>query len=332
MCLMSLYQDKACFSFLVENLDLFPAEIKDNLVADYISALSQKRSLQSLLNGSLPDSLKKNVSKKTIWFFWLQGLENAPEVVQISYKSWVAMNPDYDVIFLDASNIHTYFPYWDSFSISNLHLKIAHKSDFLRTFLIHYYGGIWVDATTFCFKSLASWLPNVLENNPLFFPKQPKKCKDRLIKNWLIAGTKDNIFTKLLLNKLFAYIFLYRKSPTKMLHAYAYMPKCKSQDIDLTPDYFTKSCLERFDSEGFFPYYFYHYIYNDIVSESEKGSSIKKISSFISRYPNITPGNKQASLSESVFVTKQSYRQKHLDSNEYKERKSLILGLINSSY
>ena len=41
-----------------------------------------------------------------------------------------------------------------------------------------------------------------------------------------------------------------------MLYAYAYMPKCKSQDIDLTPDYFTKSCLERFDSEGFFPYYF----------------------------------------------------------------------------
>ena len=329
MYLDSLHKDKACFSFLIENLDLLAAEIKDIFLADYISALSQKRALQSVLNGSPLDSHKQDISDKTIWFFWLQGLENAPEVVQISYRSWVAMNPEYNVVFLDASNIHIYFPYWDAFSISNLHLKIAHKSDFLRTFLIHYYGGIWVDATTFCFKPLVSWLPNVLENNPLFFPKQPKKCQDRLIKNWLIAGIKDNPFTKLLLDKLFAYIFQYRNRPVKMLHAYAYMPKCKTQDIDLDPNYFTRSCLERFDCEGFFPYYFYHYIYNDIVSESKKGSSVKKISNFIAKHPNITPGNKQAALSDSVFVTKQSYRQKHLDSAEYKERKNLILRLIH---
>ena len=330
MDLYSLRQNKNCFSFLVENLDLLTADdVKDNFLEDYICALSQKRALQSVLNGSSTSPMKENISEKTIWFFWLQGLENAPEVVRISYHSWVFMNPDYNVVFLDAFNIHNYFPYWDAFSISNLRLKIAHKADFLRTFLIHYYGGIWVDATTFCFKPLSSWLPSVLENNPLFFPKQPKKCKDRLIKNWLIAGTKDNLFAKLLLDKLFAYIFRYRNSPVKMLHAHAYMPKFMSKDIDLTPNDFTRSCLDRCDEQGFFPYYFYHYIYNDIVSESKKGSSIKKISNFISRYPDITPGNKQAALSNSVFVTKQSYRQKHLDSNEYQARKSQILRLIN---
>ena len=107
--LRSFSKEKICFSFLIENLDLLSDDIKNSFLLDYEAALSQKRSLQSLLFGPSLVSLKKDVSSKTIWFFWFQGLNDAPEVVRTSLKSWISMNPDYDVVFLDSSNLHTYF-------------------------------------------------------------------------------------------------------------------------------------------------------------------------------------------------------------------------------
>ena len=328
--LRSFSKEKICFSFLIENLDLLSDDIKNSFLLDYEAALSQKRSLQSLLFGSSLVSLKKDVSSKTIWFFWFQGLNDAPDVVRISLKSWVFMNPDYDVVFLDSSNLHTYFPFWDSLSLSNLRLKIAHKSDFLRTFLIYYYGGIWVDATTFCFKPLSFWLPGVLERSSLFFPKQKKTCKDRIIKNWLLAGVKGNPLAKLLLEDLYSYIFQYRANPLGMINGPAYMHSIKLDPGSSTLDYFTNTCLKVFEGQGVFPYFFYHYVYNNVVLNSKDGSEVKQVASFITGFPDIIPENKRAAITDSVFVSKQSYRKRHTDSDEYRERRELVLRLIES--
>ncbi|MFZ6044072.1 capsular polysaccharide synthesis protein, partial [Vibrio natriegens] len=45
---------------------------------------------------------------KTVWMFWDSGLENAPEVVKLSYRTWVNLNPDYTVVLLDNQNIQDY--------------------------------------------------------------------------------------------------------------------------------------------------------------------------------------------------------------------------------
>ena len=49
----------------------------------------------------------------------------------------------------------------------------------------------------------------------------------------------------------------------------------------------------------------------------------------ISEYPDITPGSKTSEINSSIFVTKQSYREHHLNSEMYKLRLAELSKLID---
>jgi mannosyltransferase OCH1-like enzyme len=85
---------------------------------------------------------------KVVWFLWLQGLDNAPYVVRKCYESWVARNPSWRIISLDAATAQEFASV--DYSSANLSkLSYQHRADLLRLDLLAHHGGVWVDATCF---------------------------------------------------------------------------------------------------------------------------------------------------------------------------------------
>jgi hypothetical protein len=120
---------------------------------------------------------------KTIWFLWLQGIEQAPVVVQKCYASWLKHNPGWEVIFLDENNLTDYV------SLKPRQVTKQALSDILRINLLAKHGGIWVDATCFCTQPLDEWLHPYMSSGFFAFNRP---AVDRMLSSWFIASDKGN--------------------------------------------------------------------------------------------------------------------------------------------
>ena len=113
-------------------------------------------------------TLQHRRSKK-IWFCWLQGLEEAPEVVKACYSSLVrhlevagqARNEGYEIIVIDGKNWREYveLPEYVVEKRGKGLIPAAHFSDLLRLELLILYGGMWIDSTVLCTGEPAKGLP-----------------------------------------------------------------------------------------------------------------------------------------------------------------------------
>ncbi|WP_125768033.1 capsular polysaccharide synthesis protein [Lapidilactobacillus wuchangensis] len=109
-----------------------------------------------------------NISDLPVWTMWLQGENNAPEMVATTLRS--IKNNYSNVIVIDQNNFRDFITIpqyivakWKQGKISD-----AHFSDIIRTNLLVEYGGTWIDSTTYISKQ-SSWLNKKIENEPLFF-------------------------------------------------------------------------------------------------------------------------------------------------------------------
>jgi len=132
----------------------------------------------------------------TIWVFWRQGVENAPDLVKKcieSQKKW-AETWGYDYIVLSDNNLRQYIKLPEV--IEEKHRKKiigeANYSDILRSQLLIQYGGIWMDSTCF----VTGELPSYIMNAPFFMFStgnwwpwylSPSKCS-----SWFIKSEKGN--------------------------------------------------------------------------------------------------------------------------------------------
>lgn len=135
-------------------------------------------------------------SKRPIWVLWLQGFENAPEIVKACVHSLENVVRETEKIFLlDGNNLFDYIDLptyiikkWKEGIISNTHL-----SDLIRVQLLNMYGGIWIDATVY-FTS--NELPDYMTSNKLFMFSRWldwRECPEpRLVASWLIAAQPAN--------------------------------------------------------------------------------------------------------------------------------------------
>lgn len=85
-----------------------------------------------------------------IWVCWLQGMDNAPQIVKQCVKS-IKKSTKHPVIILDKDNIANYckFPEYIYEKHESKHIENAQFSDILRMTLLAQYGGFWIDATVF---------------------------------------------------------------------------------------------------------------------------------------------------------------------------------------
>ena len=140
---------------------------------------------------------------KIVWFLWLQGYENAPFLIKKCWETWKDKNPDWKVIFLCEDNLSEYI---------NLDLKHNPKlsrlgknkqANLIRLKLLGEYGGVWVDATTFCVQPLNSWLQDYFDSGFFAFCNPGK---DRLMSSWFLASNKNHPIVLKLYQQLFSYL------------------------------------------------------------------------------------------------------------------------------
>lgn len=92
---------------------------------------------------------------KRIWILWFQGWDQAPRVARLCLDSWVRLNPDWEIVLLTEKNITDYVPE----AIAPRSLSLQKRSDLIRLYLMHAYGGVWTDASVMCLRPLDEWLP-----------------------------------------------------------------------------------------------------------------------------------------------------------------------------
>lgn len=140
---------------------------------------------------------KNSTIPKVIWWCWLQGEENAPELAKICLKSVRKNFPDYTINIVTMDNIKNYvkiplsvYQKFNSGIISG-----AFFSDILRLNLLAEHGGIWIDSTVYCSGTETI---EKIKNNDLFMYSNVVSTNSDIIKmsSWLIAASNSNMYIK----------------------------------------------------------------------------------------------------------------------------------------
>ncbi|MBU7481916.1 capsular polysaccharide synthesis protein [Lactiplantibacillus pentosus] len=94
--------------------------------------------------------LIKLQKKHNIWFMWLQGIDNAPELCRTNYMYLKKKFGD-GVHLITADNVFDYVEIPDFIKVKWINGTISntHFSDIIRVQLLSTYGGTWIDATVF---------------------------------------------------------------------------------------------------------------------------------------------------------------------------------------
>ena len=166
-------------------------------------------------------SHEKLIHTKTnrVWICWLQGMENAPEVVQICYASMKRHLTDREIIVITEENINQYvaFPEYIQRKYKEGRIPYAQFSDLLRLELLIRYGGTWIDSTVLCtgFKLQDSSTSEAAKpitgsmflDGDLFFFQFLKKGETRFlgISNWFITATTNQKVLLILRDMLYQY-------------------------------------------------------------------------------------------------------------------------------
>lgn len=161
-----------------------------------------KRKYVPLLQSFVPSTAEETAIPRIVWICWLQGEENAPELVRKCISSVREHMADYDVRVITWENIGEYanIPACIYDRLSKRQMQFAQFSDYLRACLLCAHGGIWLDSTVL----LTAPLPQRYLSSPLFVLKT-SAFDNEIIRNssWLICSQKNNALlqqTKFLLD------------------------------------------------------------------------------------------------------------------------------------
>lgn len=171
---------------------------------------------------------------KTVWLYWEQGWDAAPELVRQCRRSWELRNPDWIVRCLDVATLGDYFdleewlpgsvgrPRWcwrivdrsyDAWKrrrsdrlwrrIGRKTLSVQARSDIVRLALLARHGGVWADATLWCHRPLDNWLPPCLDSGFFSFHNGQKpnaRGESLRFTSWFLAARRSHKVVRLLLD------------------------------------------------------------------------------------------------------------------------------------
>lgn len=149
-----------------------------------------------VLNRKTAGIIAQNPYPNKIWFYWSEGLENAPKIVHICLKSIKQYIPDMDIVFLDKNNVKKYInlPEHVLKKYKKGIICEAHFSDIVRVNLLNEYGGLWIDSTVY----LTGKIPQDIINADFFAPAlcdiNPKRSTEFKYKDFLLPGVFCNHF------------------------------------------------------------------------------------------------------------------------------------------
>lgn len=131
---------------------------------------------------------------QTIWVFWMQGMENAPSLIQKCYASVCKNKPDgFDPVLLSDENLREYIQLpefiWGKYEQG--YITTTHLSDIIRIELLCTYGGCWIDATVFC----SGPIPEYMLSGEIFLFQDTimSKIVTRMSSWWMYADKSNRL-------------------------------------------------------------------------------------------------------------------------------------------
>lgn len=208
-----------------------------------------------------------NVGHKTLWTLWYQGFETAPEIVRLCLDSWRRFNPEWNVVALDRQSLAGVLDLPAIVDVDRKDLTVQKISNIVRLCLLREHGGIWVDATVYCCKPLARWLPEY-SSGGFFAFRNPGP--DRLMSNWFIAAERDN---QLLdeLHRAFLAIWQHNYYFNQNNRFGRRAIKALSPWLNRTPQatrFWLSFPVRRI--LGAYPFFQFHYVFNRLIFENER--------------------------------------------------------------
>lgn len=150
-------------------------------------------------------SFDKKKSNK-VWICWMQGLENAPELVQRCVSSIQENLTDRDIVLITEENYSQYveFPEYIVEKYAKGIISPTHFSDLLRLELLTRHGGTWIDSTVYC---TSSNIPDYMLDSNLFVFQGLKPIDGHVmqISNWFITSETHNELLELTKYLLYKY-------------------------------------------------------------------------------------------------------------------------------
>ena len=158
-------------------------------------------------NGSGNPEKTHCVQADTIWTAWLQGEENAPEVIRMTLAFMKKNAGGHKIIVLSDDTISRYIDIPAEIKEKHKQKIIgnAHYADIVRMMVLKKYGGFWLDATTFVHEPL-----NEMAFSQPFFSYGTRKCRTPFVSanRWIvgmIGGCKNSLFLARISDMLNAY-------------------------------------------------------------------------------------------------------------------------------
>ena len=150
-----------------------------------------------------PEDCKKEKSRD-IWICWLQGEENAPELVKVCIGSVRKYMSDYNIHIITFENMENYIQLplyilekWHNGKISNTLM-----SDLIRTELLVQYGGLWLDATVLLTAPVPEY---VFEKNLFMYTHSYPDDVTMVFNSWLIYSDGNSRLLRVTRDLLYEY-------------------------------------------------------------------------------------------------------------------------------
>ncbi len=158
-----------------------------------------------------------NDMSDVVWICWLQGFDNAPELVKKCIASIEYHIKDRRIIYIDSKNYSDYcdipdfiIEKWRNGIICN-----AHFADIIRLALLIQHGGLWMDATVY----MTGPLPEYITDGEFFGYRDGFfNCDLINFGNWLIYSKPNNI----LLNETYSLLLCYWKKYNYAKHYFIF--------------------------------------------------------------------------------------------------------------
>ena len=142
-----------------------------------------------------------------VWVCWLQGIEQAPELVQACYASLQMHLKDREIILLTRENYRQYIqlPEFIEEKARRGIISHAHYADLMRLELLLKHGGTWIDATVLC---TGGEIPGYMLDSRLFMFQNLKPGLDghpTSVSNWFITACAGHPLLRLTQALLYEY-------------------------------------------------------------------------------------------------------------------------------
>lgn len=166
----------------------------------------QYRPLVKQLVEKYADTKLEHEKNDVVWFCWMQGIEQAPELVKVCLASLKKHVRGKRFVIITAENYKDYvtFPEHVESLRKKGWLPDSHFTDLIRLELLIKYGGTWIDSTVLC---TADGYPDKMMDCDLFLFQYRRTKEDGFegISSWFISAYSNNQLLMILRDMLFQY-------------------------------------------------------------------------------------------------------------------------------